>query len=375
MVDEYDYPLNCIDSTGDGFSGWFAITNSRKCNDFCYWSVVNKKTNNNSTTNDSEENDRDSRYTALNTANPHKTTVIYDANNSSQPAAYWVCIFNSADDKTLVSQADGEKWIETWHSHLDKPTINNMKYSQNDDNDGNVPFPYLRCQKGAGEKLRTYSGDAVQSPLFWQSWIILCSLIIAIQIATLFMKYKRRKLRYDRLNSSNTESVMNGIDDLQLDETIDTDRHDLLMPSNGNALLTEQESMEIEESITAHSTGRELPSTDDETRRSKYCGPYLLRVLSIVVLNILLLVTIALSTLSLMETKYHFELSDTMEKLTPECTNPYLVCEKGNEEIDRPSTYKETVTSFVRSKSTISIEPFSYIIASDSQLHWFNGGK
>eukprot|EP00984_Skeletonema_dohrnii_P011596 scaffold4632_cov124-Skeletonema_dohrnii-CCMP3373.AAC.1 len=360
-VDGDDHPLNCIGSTGDGFSGWFAITNPRKCNDFCYWNVV-KQIINNSTGDDNKENDGGSLYSALNTADPHQTTVIYDVNNSSQEIAHWVCIYDSADDKTLVSQASGEKWIDTWSNYI-----------QNDDNIGNVPFPFLRCHKGAGEKLRTYSGDVVQSPVFWQSWIILCSLIIVIQIATLYMRCKKRKLRYDRLNSSNTESAMNRIDDLLLDETIETDRYDRSMSSNGATLLTEQESMEIEESIVENPPGvdnpiqRELPS-DDDTRRYKYCASYLshrafriLRVLSIVALNILLVITIAFSSLSLMETKYHAELSDAMEKLTPECTNPHLACRRGNQEIDKPS--------FV----TTSIKPFSYIIASDAQLHWFNG--
>jgi hypothetical protein len=395
VVSEDDYPLNCIDSTGDGFSGWFAITNPRKCNDFCYW---RKETTKNSTNDDAnEENNGGDRYTSRNTANPHQTTVIYDdANNnnssSHQPttAYYWVCIYDSADDKTLVSQVNGEKWIDTWHDHLDKKTtINNINYMQ-DNGNKNVPFPYLRCQKGAGEEIRTYSGDAVQSSIFWESWIILCSLIIVTQIATLYMRYKKRKSRYDRLNASNTESVvMNGIDDLQLDDETctETDRYDRLMSSNGTTLLTEQESMEIEDSRTDNPTGidnpiteRVLPSADDN-RRCKYCAPYLshralglLRVLSIVALNILLVITIAFSSLSLMETKFHVQLSESMEKLTPECTNPYFACEKGNQEIDKPSTYKSPIEkSFVRSESTSSMKPFSYIIASDAQLHWFNG--
>jgi hypothetical protein len=389
---EDDYPLNCVDSTGDGFSGWFAITNPRKCNDFCYWSLETNSTNNN----DDDNQENEGRYTSRNTANPHLTTVIYDDaknNHDSSPpitttAYYWVCIYDSADDKTLISQVNGEKWIDTWHDHLDKSAINNINYVLNDNNHGNVPFPYLRCTKGAGEELRTYSGDAVQSYIFWQSWIFLCSLIIVIQIAALYMRYKKRKSRYDRLNASSTESViMNGIDDLQLDDD-SADRYDRLMSSNGATLLTVQESMEIEESFTDNDlTGvgnvaleRQLSSAND-TRRCKYCAPYLshralrlLRVLSVVAMNMLLLTTIAFSSLSLMETQFHVQLSESMEKFTPECTNPYFACEKGNKEIDNPSPYKSpNEKSSVKSESTSSMEPFSYIIASDAQLHWFNG--
>ena len=360
MAVDNDYPLNCIERVGDGFSGWFAITNPRKCNDFCYWNVVEANNNSN------EESDRGSRYTALNTADPHQTTVIYDADNFTRAVAHWVCIYDSADDETLVSQASGEKWIETWRDNLDKSTINSFNYLLNHDNMENVPFPFLRCHKGAGEKLRTYSGDAVQSSFFWQSWIILCFSVIVIQVVMLCTK--RRIRNYDRLNAFNAESAV--MDDLQFTESTETDRYDRL-------------SIEIEESTNPtredNSTQqRELP-LQDENRRCKYCTPYLshkafrlLRVLSIVALNVLLGITIAFSTLSLMETKYHVELSDAMEKLTPECTNPYTVCKRGNQEIDKTSTFKSSDDA-VSSESSTSIKPFSYIIASDAQLYWFNG--
>lgn len=360
MAVDDDYPLNCIERVDDGFSGWFAITNPRKCNDFCYWDVV--ETNNNS---------RDSRYTALTTADPHQTTLIYDADNFTRAVAHWVCIYDSADDETLVSHASGEKWVDTWHHYLDKSTIdsfNHFHLLNHDNKDSvNVPFPFLRCHKGAGENLRTYAGDAVQSPLFWQSWIMLCSSVIFIQTVMLCTK---KRIRYDRLNIFAAESVV--IDDLQFTESTETDRYDRL-------------SIEIEESTNPtgedNSTQqRELPPNDDN-RRCKYCTPYLshkalslFRVLSIVALNILLVITIAFSSLSLMETKYHVKLSDAMEKFTPECTNPYTVCKRGNEQIDRASTLKSSDdASFVSSESLTSIEPFSYIIASDAQLYWFNG--
>lgn len=362
-----DYPLNCVDSLSDGFSGWFAISNPRKCNDFCFWNVVD---------NYNEENDGGgSRYTALNTADPHQTTVIYDAKNSSLAIAYWVCIYDSADDKTLVSQASGEKWIDTWHEHLDKSTISSLDYLHNDDNMDNVPFPLLRCHKGAGEKLRTIGGDAVQSPAFWQSWIILCSSIIVIQITILYMRCKKRKLRYDRLNILNNESVMIG--DLHFDEATESE-----LSTNGVTLLTEQESMEIENPTAVDNSSQREIRTHDDTRRFQYCTPFMsrnafiLRVLSMLTLNILLVITIAFSSLSLMETKYHVELSDAMEKLTPECTNQDLVCKRGNQKIDKPSAYRSPYAdaSFARSESvTTTGQPFSYIIASDSQLHWFNG--
>ena len=426
MVD--DYPLNCIDETGDGHSGWFAISNPRQCNDFCYWSIEKKEKKKINTTADEvdgivsdNDDDYDGRYiyTARNTADPHRTTAIYGI---EEAISYWVCIYGSADDKFLVSQVNHneERWVDTWHNHLDKKSIKTInaddsKSNRNNDDYGssnnkinnNVPFPYLRCQKGAGEYLRTYSGDAVQSSVFWQSWIILCSLIIIGQVTMLVVrcinKKRKWKPRYDPLTTTTPVSINiePGLkteeisDDLQIDEMTEAvDSYgDFLMSSNGSkTVLIEQESMEIDDPIASNTLGgRDFlnPSSYSyvSSHRCKYWAPYLshhalnlLRLLSMFVLNAFLLVTIAFASLSLMETKYHVELSETMKKLTPECTNPYLACPKGNQIIDNPSsTYisaDEKTSSFVRSESTISpgiSKPFSYIIGSDSQLFWFNG--
>ncbi|KAL7448600.1 hypothetical protein ACHAWC_000762, partial [Mediolabrus comicus] len=383
-----DYPLNCIDSTGDGFSGWFAITNPRQCNDFCYWSVDKKKKSASDDTNENEDDNEDDSYTALNTANPHETTVIYNAastNNDTtrskeEAVAHWVCIYNSADDKTLVSQAEGEKWIDTWHKYLDKRTMSTLSPTLHDDdgknNNINVPFPYLRCTKGAGENLRTLPGDAANSSTFWESYILLCSVIIIAQIAVVVARYNKRKLRYDRLLATTTTlpAVMND------DESADTDDYnDRLMTSNATIEIDEA----MSENSLATSDRNELPWNAASRRRCKYLAPYLshrafklLRIISIVAMNILLVITIAFASLSLMETKYHLQLSERMQKFTPECTNPNLACQKGNQEIDQSSSYKSPdMKSFMRigESTTSPIKPFSYIIASDSQLHWFNG--
>lgn len=395
-----DYPLNCIDSTGDGFSGWFAITNPRQCNDFCYWSVDDKKKKSASDdTNDNEDDNEDDSYTALNTANPHETTVIYNAasaNNDNttrsteEAVAHWVCIYNSADDKTLVSQAEGEKWIDTWHKYLDKRTMSNLYPSLNDDdgknNNINVPFPYLRCTKGAGENLRTLPGDAANSSIFWESYILLCFVIIIAQIAVVVARYNKRKLRYDRLLATTTTTlpaVMNDDEgnDLELiDESANADDYnDRLMASNRTIEIDEA----MSENSLATSDRNELPWNAASRRRCKYLAPYLshsalklLRIISIVAMNILLVITIAFASLSLMETKYNVQFSERMQRLTPECTNPNLACQVGNQEIDQSSSYKSPDMEFIiriGESTTSPIKPFSYIIASDSQLHWFNG--
>ena len=91
--------------------------------------------NSNSSSSNSSSNSIE--YAAWNTANPHQTTVIH----TPVGTAYWTCIFDSADDKGMVTSVDEDKWIDFW-----------QKYTPHDDDyiSDDIPFPYLRCQKGAG---------------------------------------------------------------------------------------------------------------------------------------------------------------------------------------------------------------------------------
>ncbi len=152
VKDDNIYPLNCIDDTGDGFSGWFAISNSRQCNDFCYWQLPAQNIS----------------YAAWNTANPHMSTVI----NTLFGMAYWTCAYDSADDKTMVSAAEEHGWVDSWRRYY-FPPMNNPSFGDVSD----ILFPYLRCQKGPGELLNTWSSDVVKSAIFWECLILLASLI------------------------------------------------------------------------------------------------------------------------------------------------------------------------------------------------------
>ena len=93
-----DYPLNCIDDTGDGFSGWFAISNPRQCNDFCYWQLPSQN---------------GSSYAAWNTANPHMSTVV----STPIGTAYWTCAYDSADDTTIAAVAEEHRWDDSWRKY------------------------------------------------------------------------------------------------------------------------------------------------------------------------------------------------------------------------------------------------------------------
>mmetsp|Transcript_2949 Transcript_2949/g.6460 ORF Transcript_2949/g.6460 Transcript_2949/m.6460 type:complete len:839 (-) Transcript_2949:341-2857(-) len=417
--DNKDSPLNCIDDTGDGFSGWFAISNPRRCNDFCFWDLP----------------DSNASYAAWNTADPHRVTVLETPEGINK--AHWTCVYDSASDKVKVSQAKGERWIDSW----EKYSNNHPELAVNKEN-GNAPFPYLRCQKGAAEKLKTWSGEVVRSASFWESWIVLASLMYVGEMVAAFLFYKRgallKKLRYVRLGSrsfneaddneqqgevgdNEGDMVDDGDDNVsltsfQIDHSDgDGMRRDDEMATNGNENPTDFQA-ESPSFLTRFSFVRlgSKSSNHIATPRCKYCAPfasyltkdsqktiYILRILLIVLLNLLLAFTITFSAISLMEIHSNPHFKEGMERLTPQCSNPSLVCPAGNNDINRQSApWPPPLTDHGRNDATNTpsktiqgkntplfphpkkqshaitasiMEPFSYIIASDAQLYWFNG--
>ncbi|KAL7541267.1 hypothetical protein ACHAXR_010762, partial [Thalassiosira sp. AJA248-18] len=424
--DDDDYPLNCIDETGDGFSGWFAISNPRQCNDFCYWHLTSSSSSSSDSNNSSSST---SYYAAWNTADPHQSTVIHTPIGT----AYWTCIYDSADDKTTVSKANGESWVESWE-----------KYSSHRGGDGvkpheaaegvvikNVPFPYLRCQKGAGERLKTLSGEVVRSAMFWESWIVLASLIYVGEFVALFFLYKRGKLRYEQVDLGSSHEVEGSNDDNDEGQTYEQ----VVLGSLHEDGVDEQQTASLQIDEVEDDSGevhygvvQEIEATsylsrftlnqqkiyfnsDHMSPRCRYCAPltsllckdpqsmqqrsfYILRILLIVILNLLLAFTISFSAISLMEINVNPHFKEGMQKLTPACSDPTLVCPAGNKDINRQSTQwpppeivhgkndatqssnDATTKSDEKSASETSdhaMQSFSYIIASDAQLYWFNG--
>lgn len=371
-----DYPLNCIEETGDGFSGWFAISNPRQCNDFCFWHVPSAP---NATSSSS--------YAAWNTANPHRSTVIHTPFGN----AYWTCVYDSAGDDVMVSVANGESWVDSWHKHVShKDDMLQVANGVGDD----VPFTFLRCQKGAGERLKTWTGEVVKSSAFWEGWIALASVILVGEIAGLAYFCRRGKMRYEKvdLEASTHSGARNGaVDDENAGEIsslqIDDDEAGRRNPEDA-------ECGDDQSFLSRFSLIRSSSVLDSKyvTPRCKYCSPLtsrralcILRILLALALNVMLVFTISFSAISLVEIKSNVHYSERMQRLTPACSDPALVCKAGNEDIDRMSarwasspnataTGAAAATSIDRnSAATESMEPFSYVIASDAQLYWFNG--
>ena len=340
-----DYPLNCIDDTGDGFSGWFAISNPRQCNDFCYWQLPSQN---------------GSSYAAWNTANPHMSTVV----STPIGTAYWTCAYDSADDTTIAAVAEEHRWDDSWRKYYSPPKEDGK--SNLEDVIENVPFPYLKCQKGAGELLKTWSGDVVKSAAFWESWIMLASLIVVGEIVALCIFRKRGKsTRYEQVRLG-TDRVLEsgGVDfnemrasSLHIDGEGDADDEINFVPMQWSFLLS-------------------LTFNQRATRalRCKYCAPLtsrrsrcILRILLMVILNGLLAATLSFLAVSLIEVEAHPQYSERMQKMTPACSDPVMVCPAGNRDIDKQSAQWPPL------EGTDTMQPFSYIIASDAQLYWFNG--
>lgn len=338
-----DYPLNCLSNTGDGFSGWFAISNPTICNDFCYWSTSDSST-------DSEE-----EYTAFNTADPHRITVISNGNKT----AYWECIFDSAGDEILTSAAVGERWVDAYRRYIEG------EVSASSDVNG-IPFPYLKCHKGSGEKLSTWDRELVQSALFWKCWIVICSSVVLFQIMAGVWYWKRRKRRYQVIRASTGDLAFDteqeeelAFHSLQLSESVN-----VIPPALRDVIRLPPRD---QHQPTEHLTPRcKLCSTiantlcSNSSARNKWMA--VLRFLLVLTLNTLLVFTVAFSSISLMEINNNPLFKDSMRRWTPACSNPDLVCEAANNDVNKESASPNG-----------EMAPFSYLIASDAQLHWFNG--
>jgi hypothetical protein len=406
-AEEDKTPLKCYTGTGDGFSGWYAISDPRVCNDFCFWRL--------------EDNDVDEyEYNASNTADPHQITRT--------PSSKWVCVLN-------VGQSKDVTWDNLWDSSV-------SEFSSPE------KFQYLRCNRDAAQQLSTIPDAMATSSVFW-------CLILTISMAFMLWEgcwlIKRKRQQQDHRNREEVAEV----EDVEINLT---ESRRLVSPldESGDAVETEtryaspgvdetrETNVELphvqsgqDDSPTGETVSNETESIEHEGPRrrpqpepqqngiskllfgppwpcfhsrvvvddvdggsatnddpqlrasatSTFCSPLWLFyascgeflsnrrvwkkcgiVFGLVVGNIILLALLIISTISLTEIvgkKYYA--GNTMF-LTPACSNPSNRCPAyANHDIHHasmpPAGNKETSTT----------PPFSYLIASDAQLDWFNG--
>ena len=299
--------------------------------------------------------------------------------------AYWTCAYDSADDKTMVSVAEEHRWVDSWrkyHSPLKGDSLNLEDVD-------NVPFPYLKCQKGAGELLKTWSGDAVKSVVFWESLMVLSLLIFFGEMVALYFLYIKssKSSRYGVKGLESGSALESGVDfsgmhtsSIQIDNEGDDD---------GEINFVVMQWSFLPSLSFIQRAARGPLDSKSVTHRCKYCSPAasrisrcIVRILAMVLINGLLAVAVTFSALSLIEIKAHPHYSERMQKLTPACSDPAMVCPSGNRDIDKQSAQwpplesapgrKDDSTQTLQA-TTGTMQPFSYVIASDAQLYWFNG--
>jgi hypothetical protein len=284
------YPIKCWSGFKDGFSGWYAVSNPRRCTDFCFWETSTE-------------------YTSANVADPHQTTFL----STLESTSVWRCALNVADDLDLWSNVDTKL---TAPGHF------------------GASFAHLQCSRGAGEELERPSDRLANSPPFWWFLTFAGTIAILIQLVRLSVSVVRRKR-----------------------ESGTAHEYDFVDEENESA-----ERVEVsEESEFDDEYAFAIANEDTPRQARRYCRAFML-----LALNIGILVVLTISIASLIDVRGQRMMSAQAMRLTPKCYSQYSECRKANVDIDRPS--REW-----RSANNDDSGPFSYIVASDAQLDWFDG--
>ena len=139
-------PILCSGEFRDGFSGWFAVSDSGVCNDFCFWDwdhildvQATPKPVLNATKNDTQRSGW-AGWNAFNTADPSVSTIAPDGSP-------WTCILSAGSDPSI-----------NWVNAVKTPPTHFPGNS----------FPFLRCNRGAREII----GPAKEETAFFWAWML-----------------------------------------------------------------------------------------------------------------------------------------------------------------------------------------------------------
>mmetsp|Transcript_11756 Transcript_11756/g.21974 ORF Transcript_11756/g.21974 Transcript_11756/m.21974 type:complete len:715 (+) Transcript_11756:137-2281(+) len=202
----------------------------------------------------------------------------------------------------------------------------------------NGTFPHLKCSRGAGQQLKSTVQDVARSISFWYALLFVTIFILGCQI--FYFCFHRRKRGNDYINNNTPAQVQEGA------------RNDITEATQANSANTLQKtSNQKDESISSFNTW--LCS-------KKLIGTKILKVL-LFVFDIAILFIMLVSIIALLEVQQGIDLPFALTILTPTCANTESLCRQGREPIER--------ILMNQSKS----DSFSYIIASDPQLNWYDG--
>mmetsp|Transcript_14709 Transcript_14709/g.21616 ORF Transcript_14709/g.21616 Transcript_14709/m.21616 type:complete len:766 (+) Transcript_14709:66-2363(+) len=316
---QFSEPLYCHSYVGDGYDGWYAISSSDKCNDFCFWESIVPS--------------HDDWYSSENTANPHVATSIVTAN--------WRCALGVGEDDDV-----------TWSNVRSKLTpIGHF----------GPTFEYLRCARHA-EILRDGGSKFANSLVFWSLALVFAVLCF---FAEVFMVWRRRGyVDYGIVEDSDTHQSAT--------VSLVVDRNE----ANGNGASSSDEGIELcletnksqegdEPTVVSNAPTTETAMLDEVPVGSPNKYRPVTKVIILITVNAALVCIFTLSIFSIVDLDGN-NLSDLAASFTPACSDPKDVCHIGNHDIDLPSR------SASERNENID-KPFSYLVASDSQLDWFVG--
>jgi hypothetical protein len=244
-------------------------------------------------------------------ADPHQVTQL-------PSGATWGCLVD----------ADGEDI--TWRNAFD---------IYEDYGSSNDTFPHLKCSRGAGQKLKSTGQDVVRSASFWYVLLLLTIFIFAIQIFYFCCPRKRGNNFPTQVQEGDGHH-----DTVTAEATQCNSANDIQTTSNLNDELKENHSSFHTRSCWNTRNGLKLP----------------LNVL-LVIFDLAFLTIMFVSIISLLEVQQGIDLPFALKVLTPACADTESLCPQGHEPIERPWINKS------------DNELFSYIIASDPQLDWYDG--
>lgn len=292
-------PLYCYSGlSNDEFAGWYAVSSSSQCKDFCFWKQP--------------DGDGNLGYT---TGNPHQLTRTLSG-------GVWGCLIDALGDD------------DTWSTAFD---------IYEDYSGHNTTFPHLKCSLGAGQKLKSVWQDLANSIAFYWVALLVAIFIMIGEVVIL----RRRRQRRRSLN-----------DLVVVDENSDSDDRD-------------GTSEDAQDNGIYHDGEGFIENAPQERSRQKYsflptCSPRMKKMSTIsamVMLNLVALFVVFASTVSLLELQQGVDLPFRLKVFTPACADADALCPAGHYSIERESKEREGSEA----------EAFSYLIASDSQLDWYDG--
>jgi len=338
-------PLYCYGGlSNDEFAGWYPVSNSNKCNDFCFW----------------KQPDEYYTYDGKNmfgytTADPHQLTQTLNGGT-------WGCLKDAT--------GDDDTWSTAFDIYADYKGYN-------------TTFPHLKCSRGPGQTLKsTWQQLANSIAFFWV--LMLVSMFIIILEVLIFLRLRLRRLIWLEENDNTPAGIG---EDSETNENQNADR--LRVSSRQESSAETKEECEQKNDLPCEDANddKHAPHTncddkvettphenDQATRKynriqrirsmSPKFSPRLKKIViiaALIILNLAAIWVILMSSVSLLELQQGVDLPFRLKTLTPACADADAMCPAGHDEIDRES------------KDRTEGEAFSYLIASDAQVDWYNG--